>query len=179
MLTQHRQHFQGISTHAPTKAATPLPFTITLHRGFFNPRSHNGSDSAARCRVITSTDYFNPRSHKGSDPTAGISLDCFTIDFNPRSHKGSDWLRRLVQKQYKEFQPTLPQRERRNGQQQEEWQLQISTHAPTKGATELLLVPLQHTEISTHAPTKGATEVIFMYDADFWISTHAPTKGAT
>ncbi len=55
------------------------------------------------------------------------------------------------------FQPTLPQRERQRQGVIILGDLDISTHAPTKGATVGYLEAVQHTVISTHAPTKGAT----------------------
>ena len=83
-----------VSIHAPTRGATfcngeilsPAPlFQSTLPRGerpsafsairvlrSFNPRSHEGSDSALRLQVWEA-DCFNPRSHEGSDAAFSIS----------------------------------------------------------------------------------------------------------
>ena len=33
--------------------------------------------------------------------------------------------------------------------------------------------------ISTHTPTKGATDTLYLFLTIVWISTHTPTKGAT
>ena len=121
-----------ISIHAPTRGATNgenrykriKQFQSTLPRGerqshhfllsssfsYFNPRSHEGSDSDLVMNIYN-RNHFNPRSHEGSDLLhlqTGIRLD----NFNPRSHEGSDagvavrygirWL----------FQSTLPRGER-------------------------------------------------------------------
>ncbi len=56
-------------------------------------------------------------------------------NFNPRSRKGSDW--------FGSFQKIRPAR--------------ISTHAPARGATALVLDGRQILHISTHAPARGAT----------------------
>ena len=77
--------------------------------------------------------------------------------FNPRSHEGSDV-----------FPPaTLFV------------SFQISTHAPTRGATDLAEYIAKPIEISTHAPTRGATARRNFLHRLKKISTHAPTRGAT
>ena len=57
--------------------------------------------------------------------------------------------------------------------------MDISTHAPTKGATGMIVTYPVLIVISTHAPTKGATHHQRFYLNLIVISTHAPTKGAT
>ena len=98
---------------------------------------------------------FNPRSHEGSDERK-IRYRYRMDDFNPRSHEGSD-----------------------TGLSPVYDNIVISTHAPTRGATQvyhlfmtiLLFQPtlprgerpelggwiVNSTQISTHAPTRGAT----------------------
>ncbi len=58
--------------------------------------------------------------------------------------------------------------------------VEISTHAPVKGATGFypVLAP-DDIDISTHAPVKGATIYHKMAEYLREISTHAPVKGAT
>ena len=77
----------------------------------FNPRSHEGSDTASKHNDIDTND-FNPRSHEGSD-TASKHNDIDTNDFNPRSHEGSDSCRIGAV----------------------DCMSMISIHAPTRGAT--------------------------------------------
>ena len=55
----------------------------------------------------------------------------------------------------------------------------ISTHAPTWGATGFKGIMAQKLNISTHAPTWGATGKIRWNPKHPTISTHAPTWGAT
>ena len=62
--------------------------TTTKKSGYFNPRSHEGSDfiwPPFLCQITN----FNPRSHEGSDHVQLLTL-LFINDFNPRSHEGSD-----------------------------------------------------------------------------------------
>ena len=146
-----------ISIHAPTRGATVKnrfgltdgKFQSTLPRGerrrkwkvflvciYFNPRSHEGSDSGTEC-ISNAFRNFNPRSHEGSDTlitgTAmpsiifqstlprgerhlDISLHLNSGHFNPRSHEGSD----------------------ANGIDPGDIEFVISIHAPTRGATATL-----------------------------------------
>ena len=77
----------------------------------------------------------------------------------------------------------------------------VSTHAPTRGATELgkqmiqrdqfqlthphgvrrvgLSLGVRISDVSTHAPTRGATTAEAVDDVGRPVSTHAPTRGAT
>ena len=55
------------------------------------------------------------------------------------------------------FQSTLPRKERRPPDIILAFLVQISIHAPTKGATKLQVLSYKFVIISIHAPTKGAT----------------------
>ena len=98
----------------------------------FNPRSREGSD-INRPFIFKFMRNFNPRSREGSDniksninvadgisihaPAKGATVPCFINhfkfnNFNPRSREGSDDGDSIVIKRYKEFQSTLPRRER-------------------------------------------------------------------
>ena len=101
----------------------------------------------------------------------------------------------------KQFQSTLPRRERLNTGLGFNLWLKISIHAPAKGATTSLPQSLQIKAISIHAPAKGATDqkqIVFLKSKNFnprsregsdteyvertfkkYISIHAPAKGAT
>ena len=57
--------------------------------------------------------------------------------------------------------------------------LQISIHAPAKGATVNLSSRQVFSVISIHAPAKGATVSYLESDTYHNISIHAPAKGAT
>ena len=77
------------------------------------------------------------------------------------------------------FQSTLPRGERPSSISQFTNLIQISIHAPTRGATCDFKVSLVSFMISIHAPTRGATDSDT--ETDDWddISIHAPTRGAT
>ena len=124
----------------------PLKFQSTLPRGErrhevqqqtqvrdFNPRSHEGSDCGKGLQRSTTLlfqstlprgerhgiynrvkadDDFNPRSHEGSDVHRIVYRRSICTDFNPRSHEGSDTAAKEI------FDA-----------------LDISIHAPTRGAT--------------------------------------------
>ena len=77
------------------------------------------------------------------------------------------------------FQSTLPRGERRGEAGAEVVLIDISIHAPTRGATEELPDPGCACWISIHAPTRGATVVGITVVVDIAISIHAPTRGAT
>ena len=78
---------------------------------------------------------------------------------NLRFHKGSDvqtvWRLSVAM----QFQSTLPRRERPGCRIFLKSYLDISIHAPTKGATLFVAVKVWYPmKISIHAPTKGATQ---------------------
>ena len=124
-----------ISIHAPARGATSMAamgttlgngFQSTLPRGErlvkpcclkypfnFNPRSREGSDPVDPVRE-RSCPYFNPRSREGSDLIADVQPG-FRCDFNPRSREGSDVFQALPG-----------------------YHLEISIHAPARGATSIL-----------------------------------------
>ena len=57
--------------------------------------------------------------------------------------------------------------------------LQISIHAPAKGATIIAIFVFRRSSISIHAPAKGATTIVQSNVIIIGISIHAPAKGAT
>ena len=57
--------------------------------------------------------------------------------------------------------------------------MDISIHAPVKGATALSVIRLLPLSISIHAPVKGATYLYTVCRKNGLISIHAPVKGAT
>ena len=78
--------------------------------------------------------YFNPRSHEGSD-AAVDALDYLKANFNPRSHEGRDDRVQCILCAITQFQSTLPRGERQCRLKYEIEQAEISIHAPTRGAT--------------------------------------------
>ena len=77
--------------------------------------------------------YFNPRSYKRSDERrGGITFE--VINFNPRSYKRSDFMS-SAGVSARRFQSTLLQEERLTYMDSLISQVEISIHAPTRGAT--------------------------------------------
>ena len=100
---------------------------------YFNPRSHEGSDGCS-CLLSYAPYHFNPRSHEGSDLFCQCTrLQCYY--FNPRSHEGSDILFWLWEGTTMSFQSTLPRGERHYDKDNLPDTINISIHAPTRGAT--------------------------------------------
>ena len=79
-------------------------------------------------------DYFNPRSHEGSD-TLEKYIYATGTDFNPRSHEGSDWNTVEINRNHYGFQSALPRGERRFVKCFKVPSADISIRAPTRGAT--------------------------------------------
>ena len=81
----------------------------------------------------------------------------------------------------KEFQSTHPRGVRRHCSYDVITRLNISIHAPTRGATFALVLAKQFADfISIHAPTRGATALApKCWLHRYAISIHAPTRGAT
>ena len=78
----------------------------------FNPRAHEGRDVPLSVRLGL-TWCFNPRAHEGRDRVDGTS-ETKTTGFNPRAHEGRD-----------------------SGCTTKKMVVEVSTHAPTRGATRL------------------------------------------
>ena len=147
----HRAH---VSIHAPTRGATIRREPAEPLSGGFNPRAHAGRDQAldisskefdvsihAPTRGATSLSSacgirlhcFNPRAHAGRDPWTSVSRDGRS-SFNPRAHAGRD-----------------------HDHRRDAVAVDVSIHAPTRGATGQPPRPSRPGGVSIHAPTRGAT----------------------
>ena len=124
------KEFQSTLPRRERRANDPCGAYRSIH---FNPRSREGSDLSFALLKSTFSN-FNPRSREGSDLFALVALvDDAVIsihapakgatrahnllrlcpqDFNPRSREGSDSSNRVFVSGNKEFQSTLPRRER-------------------------------------------------------------------
>ena len=122
----------GTSIHAPVKGATSQLGKALTGQDHFNPRSRERSDM--RFGIADhNRDNFNPRSRERSDSHSSKPTTVWTY-FNPRSREGSDPLDR-----------------------RDDDALDISIHAPVKGATTYTYLNGAWTQVSIHAPVKGAT----------------------
>ena len=143
---------------------------------------------------------FNPRSHEGSDAAesagaATLQLFQSTLPRGERPDPMGAITTGLT------FQSTLPRGERQSWYRMCAGADRISIHAPTRGATQIIVIRCHVIVISIHAPTRGATcelSISSKRNADFnprshegsdankevthvtqGISIHAPTRGAT
>ena len=108
----------GVSIHAPTRGATILPLRHYQERKFQSTHPHGVRRTNGSKKVTE--ECFNPRTHTGCD--LRLSLVLFRLSsFNPRTHTGCD-----VQ-----------------GGGKFDFEVRVSIHAPTRGATSRLsLFPL-------------------------------------
>ena len=109
-----------------------MPFQGAAHN-LFQPTLPRGERRVLGV-VTGAVNRFQPTLPRGERPRIFPTMPLIT-DFNPRSHEGSDLL----------LPDTLL------------FPHQISTHAPTRGATFVNPVSIKYLFISTHAPTRGAT----------------------
>ena len=108
-----RSHASSISIHAPTRGATKESRTAYRHHTISIHAPTRGATKG--CKVIYLGDSFPSTFPKRARPIFLPCCDRFR-DFNPRSHKGSDGI----------IYAKLPN-------------IGISIHAPTRGATAILL----------------------------------------
>ena len=111
-VTSHRIRHKvtsAISIHTPTKGVTNISQDKRGVKKYFNPHSHEGSDSK-RNTIQTIRYNFNPHSHEGSDFYIGTTKPT-KGDFNPHSHEGSDTAGKSFVERQQTFQSTLPRRE--------------------------------------------------------------------
>ena len=166
---------------------------------YFNPRSHERSDGQGHLTCNMECN-FNPRSHERSD-TVQTAFGFQYVEFQstlPREERQQ--LFRPVLRRHL-FQSTLPREERHaqflskflyllyfNPRSHERsdillcgvsaWLAHISIHAPTRGATENVIVGLISTLFQSTLPREERPfqqVPVFLLD----ISIHAPTRGAT
>ena len=123
----------AISIHAPTRGATLVELEKTMNEII---SIHAPTRGATIERLVYHLNHIN---------------------FNPRSYKRSDITTKSKSLLLKVFQSTLLQEERHARKIVFRAILQISIHAPTRGATSKQQCCLQLLPISIHAPTRGAT----------------------
>ena len=99
----------------------------------FNPRAREGRDLLL-FRIYNLCVRFNPRAREGRDAELSQAWSSKS-SFNPRAREGRDLWANSPRQSF----------------------IQVSIHAPVKGATPLLLVVPFVFLVSIHAPVKGAT----------------------
>ena len=98
----------------------------------FNPRAREGRDDAPSC-VVSVCPSFNPRAREGRDARDAYG-DEPCLSFNPRAREGRD-----------------------TGEVLRHGVLDVSIHAPARGATGGPSLRVQFEQVSIHAPARGAT----------------------
>ena len=121
----------------------------------FNPRSREGSDHPAGCNPDGECG-FNPRSREGSDVLQEWHWTGMRR-FNPRSREGSDLFARVFRIRIKGFNPRSREGSDDTGFVYTGQSLEVSIHAPAKGATAVYGKAPCFIHVSIHAPAKGAT----------------------
>ena len=150
-----REHGRkSISIHAPARGATFCHLLALLNTRNFNPRSREGSDGPSDVTLLTVPVFQStlPRGERHLPQTRCPE----NVYFNPRSREGSD-----------EDVTTKVD------------SLEISIHAPARGATSTYQHTHYSTRISIHAPARGATDFSDFFKFFLRISIHAPARGAT
>ncbi len=122
-----------VSTHAPTRGATDCDFRPARVVRCFNPRAHAGRDPG-RWPSWSVVVRFNPRAHAGRDLLSPSSL-ALCACFNPRAHAGRDGLGVTDSPASLGFNPRAHAGRDYLGALQSAM-LNVSTHAPTRGATK-------------------------------------------
>ena len=149
------RHLVGgdVSIHAPTQGATRALRGTAIWFRFQSTHPHR-----VRLRCVRVHHRF--RMFQSTHPHR-VRLGAFECTivfacFNPRTHTGCDFI-------------TIDA----------VFDIDVSIHAPTQGATEAVGRHLVGGDVSIHAPTQGATAHLFTLPRGDKVSIHAPTQGAT
>ena len=122
----------------------------------FNPRSREGSDEIPPPTRGNATLVSIHAPAKGATP-ATPNLRATRRGFNPRSHEGSDGATQGEFEQLRQFQSTLPRRERLCRIVTQYWDFDGFNPRSHEGSDIRGDADGQHRRVSIHAPTKGAT----------------------
>ena len=121
-----------VSIHAPTRGATNIPAEYQALARFQStrPRGARQALPESRCVVVPVSIHAPTRGATSSNGVPGARMVCF----NPRAHAGRDELREVVAAFGALFQSTRP-RGARPDRVPPARRLDVSIHAPTRGAT--------------------------------------------
>ena len=212
---------RNISIHAPPRGATigqricllqeafqftplregrPLGSFASILQRYFNSRPSARGDGRACTVGYTNGDFNSRPSARGDQQGFCGALACCDY-FNSRPSARGDHVLRQVATCHDVFQFTPLREGRRVSALAEKAALEISIHAPPRGATISKInlatwtlfqfTPLREgrlssqntatfaTCISIHAPPRGATSAIDLTPEQGFISIHAPPRGAT
>ena len=187
-----------VSTHAPTRGATRRGPCAASPICRFNPRAHAGRDDIWIARSIQQSDVSTHAPTRGAthgdgkisplhefQPTRprGARLDSPTslivrLMFQPTRPRGARLRRPAALPRWLQFQPTRPRGARRVAAVDLGAVGNVSTHAPTRGATATSWQAFSRAPRFNPRAHAGRDS----HDGDCVgdrVSTHAPTRGAT
>ena len=147
----------AVSIHAPTWGATAALTLAAGARTAVSIHAPTWGATAAAADRRQPQKSFNPRAHVGRDSFLTASF-LFSAGFNPRAHVGRD-AAAYGTKYLIMFQSTRPRGARQHIQPKRRVISTVSIHAPTWGATVIIIKPKQTFKVSIHAPTWGATHL--------------------
>ena len=168
----------SISIHAPTRGATHCKSCLEAPKTIFQSTLPRGERHFLRFHLKLESLYFNPRSHEGSDNIRhfmylriwkfqstlprgerqdGYANSDAVVNFNPRSHEGSD----------------------QNDSTALQIRLDISIHAPTRGATDKQQWYAYTVHFNPRSHEGSDVPEFGIQVKSYEISIHAPTRGAT
>ncbi len=148
----HPSH-QPVSIHAPARGATPTGTNLSQSRAVSIHAPARGATSI-RTDAATGGRSFNPRLREGGDSVAQAS----------------------VHRAYR-FQSTPPRGGRRARSSQRLASVDVSIHAPARGATTTVRVFGSTVIVSIHAPARGATCNRFRWGCGWCRFQSTPPRG--
>ena len=165
-----------VSTHAPTRGATLAASQYALKQAF-QPTRPRGARHHPRRRHRACQSRFNPRAHAGRDPQPWQAVP-LRDRFNPRAHAGRDRRAPTLSHEPSGFNPRAHAGRDLSDAQKVRWSDNVSTHAPTRGATGKTQADAAARPFQPTRP-RGARPWQRPGQAGRLVSTHAPTRGAT
>ena len=147
-----------VSIHAPTRGATLLNLTIIIFFIKFQSTHPRGVRLHSPSLSLFALKRFNPRTHEGCDwhPASPYR---WMKEFQSTHPRGVRLVIILLSScSTTKFQSTHPRGVRLAAAKSELQKLDVSIHAPTRGATSKAVFCSEAATVSIHAPTRGATD---------------------
>ena len=122
---------------------------------------------------------FNPRAREGRDIFSQYQCLLNLYSFNPRAREGRDTADCFSDGMLIEVSIHAPARGATTDFLRQRHVGGVSIHAPARGATSEPREPQTRDCVSIHAPARGATEFPVTATKEYIVSIHAPARGAT
>ena len=128
-----RRDRHQVSIHAPARGATSLLLVqVRVEAVSIHAPARGPTPPTARCRRRSRG--FNPRAREGRDKRVRRSW-CRSSSFNPRAREGRDTASAMTAPSASVFQSTRPRGARRVDEEHVIEVIDVSIHAPARGAT--------------------------------------------